>query len=233
MKKLLVITLCCFILSPYVNAQDKRKLYKEKRKELIAPIYNANNDYEDDSLFISLNPTEYFMMIEVKNKTKERFYIEWENARLNGGKVVFDDDSRLLMGIPKSDEAVPGESSSLRKGITSANKMYDSSIGYLDRSKRDHPCEIDIILPIRFKDKTVDYKLTSRISYYTDEEVDSLYNIMVNEYTQAKKIKKGMSKEQVIEIMGEPIHTFNKNFVTYKYFEFYIKDGKVAKIYKD
>jgi len=59
-----------------------------------------------------------------ENGTDERIFIEWKNARLNGGKVIFGDDTRLSMRSQKNDEAVSPHGSSIIREIASMDQIH-------------------------------------------------------------------------------------------------------------
>jgi len=107
---------------------------------------------------------EEFVSLYVYNSTKERIYIEWENARCNGGKVAFSDDRRITMSVPKQDEAVSGFSYSLTREITSKNNVMDDYLIPLYRKEnliKEESSKVYLLIPIRFSNgKVVDYHIT-------------------------------------------------------------------------
>ena len=68
-----------------------------------------------------------FLKVEIENKAEERIYIEWENARFDNSKVVFDDDTRLSMKNEKANEVVVANSKT-HKNITGKNHILSNSI---------------------------------------------------------------------------------------------------------
>ena len=107
-----------------------------------------------------------FVSIYVKNNTKERIYIEWENARCNSGKVVFSDDRRITMNNAKQDESIAAYSFSLTRQITSKSYVMDDYIIPLYEREdliKGETSNVYLLIPIKFSDgKVVDYhvKLT-------------------------------------------------------------------------
>ena len=97
----------------------------------------------------------------VKNNTDERIYIEWENSRLDGSRIVFGDDSYISMRNPKADEAVSAHSTSISREISGEKKIdldyqleiYD--VRYLKKNAgmKDNTY---IKIPIRYMDGTIE-----------------------------------------------------------------------------
>lgn len=111
--------------------------------------------------------SEEFLAIYIKNETNERIFIEWENARCDGGKIVFSDDRRITMNNPKVDEAVSANSESLRREITSLNHIGSDYIVPLFRTKSLKEGIDDIVslkIPIKFVDgKVEEYTFNVRL----------------------------------------------------------------------
>lgn len=117
---------------------------------------------------------ETFLTIYLLNCTNDRIYIEWENARCDGGKVVFGDDRRITMNNPKADEAVSSLSMSLRRGITSADRIGSDYILPLFRVKllkEGLSDNVTLKIPIRFTDGSVEeYTFNVKLSWETTAE---------------------------------------------------------------
>ena len=99
-----------------------------------------------------------FVNIYVKNNTKERIYIEWENARCNSGRIVFSDDRRITMNNAKQDESVSAYSYSLTREITSQSRVMDDYLIPLYKREdliKGETSKVYLLIPIRFSDGTV------------------------------------------------------------------------------
>lgn len=112
---------------------------------------------------------ETFLTIYLENCTNDRIYIEWENARCDNGKVVFGDDRRITMNNPKADEAVSSLSMSLRRGVTSADRIGSNYILPLFRIKllkEGLSDNVTLKIPIRFIDGSVEeYTFNVKLSW--------------------------------------------------------------------
>ncbi len=105
----------------------------------------------------------------VNNKSDQRVFIEWENARCNFGKVVFSDDRRITMNNPKADEAVSARSLSISRDFTSMNNIGDDDVYPLYNVKdlkNGKTKSVFLIIPIRYTDGSVEeYRLTLTYSW--------------------------------------------------------------------
>lgn len=114
---------------------------------------------------------ETFLTIYLVNCTNDRIYIEWENARCDNGKVVFGDDRRITMNNPKADEAVSSLSMSLRRDVTSADRIGSNYILPLFRIKllkEGLSDNVTLKIPIRFMDGSVEeYTFNVKLSWET------------------------------------------------------------------
>lgn len=114
----------------------------------------------------------YVSYFRMDNNTGERVYIEWENARLDGGKVVFDSDTRLTMGNPKADEAVSAHSHSIMRNLTSMNKVTSDSIRPIyevSELKKGKTRIASLNIPVKFSNgKVIEYKVY--IEYFWNAE---------------------------------------------------------------
>ena len=125
--------------------------------------------------FDCFSPSEYnttfISYFKCYNGTNDRVYIEWENARLTGSRIIFGDDRRITMGQPKADEAVSGNSYSISRDITGEVYVGSSYLGSLY-----HPKELKknigkkdttyLTIPIRFSDGTIEeFKLEYTVWY--------------------------------------------------------------------
>lgn len=121
------------------------------------------------SAFGSSYNTSFVNSFRVRNNTNQRFFIEWENARCNFGKVVFGDDRRISMNNPKADEAVSAYSSSLSRELTSMSNIGDESVYslyHVKNLKNGQTESVYLNIPIRFSDGSVEeYHLTLKYSW--------------------------------------------------------------------
>lgn len=215
-KRLLTILFIFLSVSPKnIQAKDPN-LSRAIKRMLVSPYQNTKR-YESDTLIyrdsiidvtfdLLSEPYRRFSTIgiKLKNKTGGRLYIEWENARLDNRKVVFGHDYIYKQNDIKADECViHGEESEFmylfyRDGssIENDNFLYKHSWGTKD---------LNLILPIRIKEKELDYKFTIRFSEYDKMEVDSMTVLREHMYSLSKKIKRGFTREQVEDILGKPI----------------------------
>lgn len=143
----------------FVHAKDKKpkKLFKYNI-EIV-----SKTNVKSDSIDFCCNLYEFGKWLNsfvVTNNTNERIYVEWENARIANGKIIFGDDSKLTMRNPKTDEAISSNSNSIKRDITSLN-IYESLFGnlfhYLNLKKEVGTKEtIMVLIPIKFADNNVD-----------------------------------------------------------------------------
>lgn len=160
MKK--IILLMTILLFGVANA---------KAKDIIVSVVVDGVEmaaYEDSIVKVNFSMSwgTSFLSIEVENKTDERVYIEWENARFNNAKLVFDDDSRLSMKNEKADEVVIAHSNT-KKRVTSKKYVLDSSLKPITKKsiiKKNGYDSAQIILPMKYKDKNCDYVFNIRFS---------------------------------------------------------------------
>lgn len=217
MRRWLLIILS--LVSLYAFAQSDRKdFYHRSKKAMVYPYENVKRYesdsiiYQDDSIrvtfefeYIPLNGVKY-LMIDILNRTDNRIYVEWENVRLNQTKFKFLFDSLHKDDLKKEDECIFGGESSgyrfLEKDFNVTSSKVDNKEIYL-RKRGD--TELQVRLPIRFQDKTKDYKFIFKFSKYSEEEIDSLYALNKEMMAKKKNLKKGMSRDEVEEIMGKPI----------------------------
>lgn len=218
MRKLLLrlLLFSVAVLMPITANAKEPKMNRAIKRMLVFP-YQQVKRYESDTLVYrdSIIDVTFDLLsepyrrtstfgIKLKNKTEERIYIEWENARIDHRKVVFGHDYVSKQNDIKGDECViRGEESEyvflfFRDGSSIENDdfMYKASWGTKD---------VSLILPIRKNNKELDYRFTIRFSLYDESEVDSLNSLREKMYTLSKQIKKGFTREQVEEILGKPI----------------------------
>lgn len=163
--------LMVFALSLDVSA--KKKPNPVIKYNLEASCQNEDKaDAVSFSCGITDSQTAFIYGFTVTNNTDKRIYIEWENARFDEDRLVFGTDSRLTMGNPKADEAVPANSKSICRAITNQTRAgAEYLINYLYNPKKlksepGKKSEIKLIIPIRFSDDSVeDYFLVFSVWY--------------------------------------------------------------------
>lgn len=197
MKKVsLIFTLLAVSILSFAQGGDIQAL-------LVKPIMSDELTFSTDSIEVKFFywKTDGELRIKIQNKTKERIYIEWENARFDNSRIVFGSDSRLSMKNPKADELIHANSISHAKTIMPEGWVSsDYVITLIDESrvmkKGGHEC--DIILPVRFSSgEVIDY--TFLIHIYHFNPVD------------CSDIKLGMKPKEVRAIAGTPDNIFKLN----------------------
>lgn len=161
MKKLLLLSLVLIPLS----------LFSKDIKTLIICNGAESETYEDSviSMNVKVSSGRYFLLVEIENKTDERIYVEWENARIKDGKVIFGNDSPLTMSREKPDEAI-AKGGKCKKEISS-NHYYSSStsgllpIVYKKTIKKKGFQLVDINIPIKYKGESIDIPLTLKFVF--------------------------------------------------------------------
>ena len=163
---------------------------------MLSPVLSEELKFEDDSCAISFDYRESrgIIYLQVYNKTGKRAYIEWENARLDGARIVFGDDRRITMGNPKADEAIPAKSFSISRDIISESWVGKETIENPvspSKVRGRGGKELMATIPIRFGDgETIDYQF--RFSIWSYNPVD------------VKQITVGMKAKDVKKILGKP-----------------------------
>lgn len=232
MKKLFIL-ITLLSVNVFAMAQSassisnlKYKLSVVPKFELIKPIFSENLLYATDTLDFEFIPDVTsngmcsFIGMRVKNKTSARIYIEWENAKMCGSRAIVGNDTRINMNRTKADEAIPvNEWSELSYVAPQANVLGIGTFAYnqskyknvyspgmiaLYRNKKSEVTNIPFILPIRIGENSYDYKFEIKISHRTTFEIDSIVNVYKKYYILSKNVEKGMSVEQVVNIMGQP-----------------------------
>ena len=193
MKKL--VTFLSVFLSLSALAQTKIVF------KMTDPIESDQMVFADDSVVISFKRLYgEIPYIEVENLTKRRIYIEWENARFNGDRVVFGEESRLSMRDVKADEMVPaGDKSGHHRGFYQEglvtelgpwNPFSDERI--LKNGKET----ARFLIPVRFSNgDTRDYKLRI-VAYPYKDPIDY------------SGIELGMKTSKVKKLIGKADHVY-------------------------
>lgn len=205
MKRIFILTfLLTFIFK--VNAKESPYIIDLK---MLSPIENDSWCFSDDSLDINITIPKALtkaynawknIEFYLTNKTENRIYIEWENARIMGQKPAFGTDTKLTVRNKKEDEVVVAGLNSIPRtlliedyrglsglfGETTYTSPWDP-----DSLKKEGTKIFDFILPIRFEDgKTTDFKFKLLISWVNISDVS--------------EIKVGMKSKEVKQIIGSP-----------------------------
>ncbi len=229
------------------SAQNRKDFYKEAKISLTKPIQSDSLKYEDEKVSFNFFPIHdydgyYYIEVEITNKTDNRLYIEWENARINGSKVVFSEDRKLFMNNKKEDEVVVGGEKSEKRKILPIKNVGDNGIHAIFDDSQKMNMDIPIIIPIKREDTINDYKFTISFSKYSESEIDSMFAIKKKYYALSKQVKKKMTLQQVVDIMGQYDDTVYMDVegkrifcaIVYPYVDIWFdQDGKVSSIQKD
>lgn len=189
MKRILFI-LMVSVLCLGVSAQER-----PIRTLMLEPVKSEEMVFEDDSCTVRFDYSESsgMLCVRVYNKTGKRAYIEWENARLDGSRVVFGDDRRINMGNPKADESVPSGSWSISRDILAegwVGSEFISSPISRGRVKGRGGAELAVVIPVRFGDgEAVDYRFRVAVFSYNPVDVGQ-----IAEGVKAKDVKKILGK---------------------------------------
>ena len=179
---------------------------KESQGKIVVSISQPSVDgkdyYENDSLKMSFywNGSTWSgnLYFALENKLSERVYIEWENARTNGDRVILGNDSRLTYKNKKEDEAVAARSKSIPQcffrtaayGPINGWADYVWRVGYLSLKKVGDSF-VEFLIPVRFPDgKAIDYKFNVNVRYINTADIS--------------QIKEGMKEKDVKKIIGSP-----------------------------
>lgn len=201
------IMLICLLLSSSIHGYSQDgKIHTL----MVEPVMNEDMVFDTDSIQVKFKWLEYdaTINVSVSNKTDDRIYIEWENARLDNARIAFGDDSRLSMMNPKADETITAKSKSITRMLFAESWVFSDYVYYpLDKDKimKQGGMPVDLILPIRFNDgKTKDYKFKLHIYYYNPIDCSS--------------ITIGMKQADVKKLLGKPDDTFKYGGTTVWYY---------------
>lgn len=147
---------------------------KKPKGEIVMEVISKTVDgkpFETDSVLsmIITKDADRFVTLYPTNRTNDKFNIEWDGAKFNGAKLVFDTDNRLSINQHKDDEAIYAKQSGLMRNVTSQYKVGEYSLYPIyDKKaveKKGIPETVTITIPVRLKDDTIRlYKYT--LKYY-------------------------------------------------------------------
>lgn len=141
---------------------------KNVRLVMTKPIYNEQCVYNDWGAVISFEWNDYKnygVTVSIKNETDSRIYVEWGNARIEDETVCFGNDNSLTYRDKKEDEVIHAGSTCERFIARQSEFEIDGrEFFYMNMIKRyGDSGERDIIIPIRFEDKTIDYRFSLKV----------------------------------------------------------------------
>lgn len=188
-----------FLLFVALSVLCVTSLFGQERpiqKCMLSPVYSEELRFEDDSCSISFDYREGSgtIFVTIFNKTGKRAYIEWENARLDGARIVFGEDRRINMGNAKADEAIPAKSVSISRNILSEGWVgSDLIVNPVSPTavRGRGGAELTAVIPIRFGEgEPIDYQF--RFAIYSYNPVD------------VEQIAVGAKAKDVKRILGKP-----------------------------
>lgn len=165
------ISSCGSYTNALANAQAKyAEKHPEKQVRLVVeePVSSDSPIYEDNLVRFSFS-WDYWsdigLDVTIENKTQQRIYVEWENARIKDEPIVFGDDYKLFAHREKPDEVIH---------IGSKSKRFIARVSQVDNDglrlfywntfkKYGESAICHVIIPIRFDNKTVDYKIGLKV----------------------------------------------------------------------
>lgn len=119
----------------------------------------SDASYENDSVridFIFMGCDFPYIGVTIKNKTKSRIYVEWENARLGTLNVMFMTDNVLMYSRPKQDEVIHAGSSIRREIGKRTDGSYSIPIFRERNIKNMGDDYASVIIPIRYTSGKID-----------------------------------------------------------------------------
>ncbi len=162
MKKNILLLLPLLVVFGIANAKKVKPICKSSF-ELVSEHSEKGKLISFDCLLTSFAPA-FLSSFVCENKTDERIYIEWENARMNGDKIIFGDDTRITMRNPKADEAVSPHGNSIIREIASISQikpdityaLFPASVDKVLKKELGKKGTIEVKIPIRFMDNHIE-----------------------------------------------------------------------------
>ena len=162
MKRLL------FLMLAFLPVLVSAKSPKNMKLVMVKPIYNGQCTYNDWGAVISFEWSEYKnygVTVNIKNETDSRIYVEWENARIDDEPICFSTDNSFTYQNQKPDEVVHS-GSECKRFIAKRSEFEIEGRDFFHMSilkEYGSSEEVDFIIPVRFKDKTEDYKFSLKV----------------------------------------------------------------------
>lgn len=160
MKKIILWLLLSVCLT--VNAQVKNAGCFLR---MVEPIKSDTLAYSNDSVQISFtfNNMNYFVEVEVKNKTNEIISVDWDKFLIINGTtstpIIFDDTVIALKDVPKGKSQIAPKTKIYKNIMAKDNIEYPTAL-YSKKYVKIRPCQIGFIVPIEYANRQKDYKCT-------------------------------------------------------------------------
>jgi len=162
MKRIILFIFVLLATSLSVEAKKVKPVQKSSW-ELVSSHSEKGKLVSFNCILTSMAPG-FLSSFVCENGTDERIFIEWENARLNGGKVIFGDDTRLSMRNPKTDEAVSPHGSSIIRKIASMEQiqpdityaLFPASVDKVLKKELGKKGTVEVKIPVRFADNHIE-----------------------------------------------------------------------------
>ncbi len=132
---------------------------------LVEPIKSDTLAYSNDSVQISFtfNNMNYFVEVEVKNKTNDMIAVDWDKFLIVNGTtskpVIFDDTVIALKDVPKGKSQIAPKTKIYKSIMAKDNIEYPIAL-YSKKYVKMRPCQIDFVVPIDYANGHKDYKCT-------------------------------------------------------------------------
>ena len=162
MKKIIFLMLVLLTTSASMEAKKVKPVQKSSW-ELISSHSEKGKLISFNCILTSMAPA-FLSSFVCENATDERIFIEWENARMNGDKVIFGDDTRLTMRNPKADEAVSPHGNSIIRKIASISQihpdityaLFPASVDKVLKKELGKKGSVEVKIPVRFADNHIE-----------------------------------------------------------------------------
>lgn len=159
-----IIFLMFVLLSTSVSLEAKKVKPVQKSSWEQTSSHSEKGKLISFDCILSSTAPGFLSSFVCNNGTDERIFIEWENSRLNGGKVIFGDDTRLSMRNPKADEAVSPHGCSIIRKIASMNQihpeityaLFPASVDKVLRKELGKKGTVEVKIPVRFADNHIE-----------------------------------------------------------------------------
>lgn len=132
---------------------------------MVEPIKSDTLAYSNDSVQISFtfNNMNYFVEVEVKNKTNEIISVDWDKFLIINGTtskpIIFDDTVIALKDVPKGKSQIAPMTKIYKSIMAKDNIEYPIAL-YSKKYVKIRPCQIGFIVPIEYANGHKDYKCT-------------------------------------------------------------------------
>ena len=130
---------------------------------MVEPIKSDTLAYSNDSVQISFtfNNMNYFVEVEVKNKTNEIISVDWDKFLIIDGNtsqpIIFDDTVIAFKDVPKGKSQVAPKTKVYRK-ITARDNIEYPTPFYTKKYIKIRPRQIGFLVPIDYENRSESYK---------------------------------------------------------------------------